>query len=437
MRLTRSLIVYGIAGFGLAALIGLCAAAFVVYEPQIDSVARPSPDSFDPAMVVRGAQLASLGDCIVCHSSDGGRPFAGSKALPTPFGTLYSDNITPDEQTGIGNWSFAAFQRAMTQGVARDGSHLYPALPYEHFSHVDDDDLKAVYAFLMTRQPVEQTQPKNDLLPGLGFRPLLAGWKLLFLRETSFSPDAAQSAEWNRGKYLVDGLGHCGGCHTPRNLLGAEGRFADLQGGVAEGWIAPALDASNPSANRWDTASLFEYLKNGVAKGHSAAAGPMGPVAEGLSRVADADVQAISVYINSRMHPQNGAAVHANAVKAVVEDRAAAPVADPTLLRAGDLFAGACGGCHERGAPMEVAGRPPLSSVSDILMADPRNAIQAVLQGVTAPSRRGPYMPAFANTLTDQQIADLLAYVRVRSTDAPVWPDLAAKISAIRKENVQ
>jgi mono/diheme cytochrome c family protein len=436
MKLARPLTVYGIAGFGLAALIGLCGAAFVVYEPEIDAVARPSPDSFDPAMVLRGAQLASVGDCIVCHSSDGGRPFAGSKALPTPFGTLYSDNITPDENTGIGNWSFLAFQRAMTQGVARDGSHLYPALPYEHFTHVENDDLKAIYAFLMTRQPVQQTQPENDLLPGLGFRPLLAGWKLLFLRETSSIPDATRSAEWARGKYLVDGLGHCGGCHTPRNLLGAEDHSADLQGGVAEGWIAPALDASNPSASRWNTASLFEYLKHGVAKGHSAAAGPMGPVAEGLSRVEDADVHAISVYINSRMHPQN-AAHEANVAEAVAEDRGASPVTDPTVLRASELFTGACGGCHESGAPMEVAGRPPLSSVSDMRMDDPRNAIQAVLQGVTPPSRKGPYMPAFANTLTDQQIADLLAYVRVRFTDAPVWPDLAAKVSAIRKENVQ
>lgn len=434
MRLARPLIVYGIAALGLAALTGLCGAAFVLYEPEIDAVARPSPESFDPALVLRGAQLASVGDCVVCHSSDGGRPYAGSKALPTPFGTLYSDNITPDEKTGIGNWSFPAFHRAMTQGVARDGSHLYPALPYEHFTHIDDDDLKAIYAFLMTRQPVRQTQPANDLLPGLGFRPLLAGWKLLFLRETSFRPDTTQSTEWNRGKYLVDGLGHCGGCHTPRNLLGAEDNSADLQGGVAEGWIAPALDASNPSANRWDTASLFEYLKSGVAKGHSTAAGPMGPVAEGLSRVEDADVHAISLYINSRMHPQN-TSHEATAAQAVAEDRAA--FADPTLLHAGELFTGACGGCHEPGAPMEVAGRPPLSSVSDMLMDDSRNAIQAVLQGVTPPSRKGPYMPAFANTLTDQQIADLLAYVRVRFTDAPVWPDLAAKVSAIRKEDAQ
>ncbi|MGV8935861.1 MAG: c-type cytochrome [Allorhizobium sp.] len=436
MSIARPLIVYGIAGFGLAALIGLCSAAFIVYEPEIDAVGRPSPESFEPALVLRGAQMASVGDCVVCHSSDGGRPFAGSKALPTPFGTLYSDNITPDEKTGIGNWSFPAFQRAMTQGVARDGSHLYPALPYEHFTHVDDDDLKAIYAFLMTRQPVQETQPANDLLPGLGFRPLLAGWKFLFLRETDFKPDATQGAEWNRGKYLVDGLGHCGGCHTPRNLLGAEDHSADLQGGVAEGWIAPAFDASNPSAKRWDTASLFEYLKSGVVKGHSAAAGPMGPVAEGLSRVEDADVHAISVYINSRMHPQN-ALYPATAAQAVAEDHVASTVTDPVFRHAGQLFTAACGGCHEPGAPMEVAGRPPLSSVSDVLMDDPRNAIQAVLHGITPLSGKGPYMPAFTDMLTDQQIADLLAYVRSRFADQPVWPDLAAKVSAIRKEDAQ
>jgi mono/diheme cytochrome c family protein len=436
MSLARPLIAYGIAGLGLATLIGLCCAVLVVYEPAIDVVARPAPESFDPALVKRGAQLASVGDCIVCHTSDGGRPFAGAKALPTPFGTLYSDNITPDEKTGIGNWSFSAFQRAMTNGVARDGSHLYPALPYEHFTQVDDDDLKAIYAFLMTREPVQQAQPKNDLLPGLGFRPLLAGWKLLFLKQTHTAPDASRSTEWNRGRYLVDGLGHCGGCHSPRNLLGAEEHSADLEGGVAEGWIAPALDTSNPSASRWDEASLFTYLKHGIASGHSAAAGPMGPVAEGLSRVDDADVQAISAYINSRMHPQNTPDT-ATAARAIAQDRTTSGPGDPALRPAGALFAGACGGCHEAHAPMEMAGRPPLSAVSDVLMEDPRNAIQAVLQGITPASRKGPYMPGFANTLTDQQIADLLAYVRGRFTDQPHWPDLAAKVSAIRKENVQ
>ncbi|MDO1584854.1 cytochrome c [Rhizobium oryzicola] len=427
-----------LSALGIAGLVGMVTAAIIVYEPAIPPVARPSPSSFEVAEVKRGAELASIGDCVVCHSTDGGRPFAGSKALPTPFGTLYSDNITPDETTGIGNWSFAAFQRAMTRGVARDGSHLYPALPYEHFTHVDDADLQAIYAFLMTREPVKEVQPPNDLLPGLGFRPLLAGWKFLFLRKTAFVQDKTQNNEWNRGKYLVEGLGHCGGCHTPRNLLGAEEHGSDLAGGVAEGWIAPALDASNPSASRWDQASLFDYLKNGIAGAHSAAGGPMGPVAEGLSEVDDADVRAISTYIASRMKPAATPSAKTNANPAKAEGTTASKAATRTPASdAAKLFAGACGGCHMSGAPMETAGRPPLSVVSDLKMDDPRNAIKVVLGGITPAAGHGPYMPGFADALTDQQIADLLAYARSRFTDAPTWPDLAAKVSVIRKEDAK
>jgi mono/diheme cytochrome c family protein len=429
------------AAFGFAAVAGGIVAAAVMYAPEIKPVERPLATSFDPGEVAKGAQLASIGDCIVCHTAEGGRPFAGARALPTPFGTLYSDNITPDEKTGIGNWSFAAFRRAMVNGVARDGSHLYPALPYEHFTHVDDADLRAIYAFLMTRQSVEQVQPKNDLLPGLGFRPLLAGWKLLFLQEGSSTQDPARSAEWNRGKYLVEGLGHCGGCHTPRNILGGEERSADLSGGIAEGWIAPALDQSNPSADRWDEASLRAYLKTGIAGGHSAAGGPMGPVAEGLSTVNDADVQAIAVYIASRMKPESASQKAASTAATPPRDAAfqdPAPSKPTIAFPATDtLFAGACGGCHMPGAPMQVAGRPPLSVVSDLRMTNPRNAIQAVLQRVAPPSGRGPAMPGFADILTDQQIADLLGYARAHFTDASPWPDLTAEVSAIRKEDAR
>lgn len=435
MRIVQSKRTLALAAFGVAAVAGGVVAAAIMYAPEIKPVDRPSPTSFDATEVARGAQLASIGDCIVCHTADGGKPFAGARALPTPFGTLYSDNITPDDTTGIGNWSFDAFKRAMVKGVARDGSHLYPALPYEHFTHVDDADLRAIYAFLMTRQPVQQVQPENDLLPGLGFRPLLAGWKFMFLHEGPVAQDPAQSAQWNRGKYLVEGLGHCGGCHTPRNILGAEERSADLSGGVAEGWIAPPLDQSNPSADRWDEASLKTYLTTGISGGHSAAGGPMGPVTEGLSTVNDADVQAISVYIASRMKPEAASGKGASTAAMPQRD---APKSNNTFPAGTDtLFAGACGGCHMSGAPMQTAGRPPLSDVSDLHMQDPRNAIQAVLQGIAPASGHGPAMPAFADILTDRQIADLIGYARVNVADAAPWPDLAAQVSALRKEDAR
>lgn len=431
MTLTKRQLWIGTSVMAAAAVIGFGIAGWIVYEPEIPEIARPLASSFNPKLIARGEQLATVGDCIVCHTAEGGRPFAGARALPTPFGTLYSTNITPDAKTGIGAWSQAAFDRAMTRGVARDGSQLYPALPYEHFTHVKDADLTAIYAFLMTREAVSKQPPLNKLFPGLGFRPLLAGWKLLFLHEGTFEPDATQSAEWNRGKYLVDGLAHCGACHTPRNLLGGEERGREFGGGVAEGWNAPPLDASNPLKASWDETSLYTYLKTGIASGHSAAAGPMGPVTEGLSRVNDADVKAIATYIASRINPDATPTKQADAINHATE-------AARTFPEAADLFQGACSGCHGDGAPMRRAGRPSLATASDLHADDPRNAIQVLLKGIAPPIQgAGPYMPALADNLTDKQVADLLAYARARFTDAEIWPDLQSKIASIRKENAQ
>jgi len=434
MKLSKRHLAIGAAFASVAVVAGLGLAAWIGYEPAIPEIARPSASSFDRGLVAKGEQLATVGDCIVCHTAPNGAPFAGARALPTPFGTLFSNNITPDEKTGIGSWSLAAFSRAIRQGVARDGSHLYPALPYEHFTHVNDDDLAAIYAFLMTRQPVSQQAPENQLLPGLGFRPLLAGWKLLFLRQTQFERQANESAEWNRGKYLVDGLAHCGGCHTPRNLAGGEERGREFAGGAAEGWNAPALDETNPFAAIWNVDSLFAYLKTGSDRGHSAAGGPMAPVAEGLSRLNDADVRAIAVYVDSRMHPSGEATPSAVAVVAANDSRSTAAAAHP---EADLLFEGACSGCHAPGAPMNINGRPLLSFASDLRADDPRNAVQTLLQGIAPPGGKGAYMPSFSDTMTDRQLADLLAYARARFTDKPAWPNLEAVVGDIRKENAE
>jgi len=386
---------------------------------------------FSSETIKRGEQLATAGDCIVCHTADNGPAFAGSRPLATPFGVLYSNNITPDEQTGIGNWSAAAFRRAVKFGVGRDGTHLYPALPYEHFIRVKDDDLDAIYAFLMTREAVSKIAPPNELLPGLGIRQSLAGWKLLFLHDSREVVDEARSTEWNRGKYLVDGLAHCGACHTPRNLLGGEEWGREFGGGVAEGWNAPPLDKSNPSAARWDVETLVKYLSTGTDTAHSTAAGPMGPVTEGLSRLNKADVHAIAVYIDSVMHPDRTGSPVVNAEPEGVDDKA-------TGSEAAALFQGACAGCHDPASPMAVRGRPPLSGTSDLNSNDPRNAVQAVLQGIKAPvGSNAPYMPSFADNLTDRQIADLLDYARTRFTQNQPWAELERTVHGIRKENQQ
>lgn len=408
---------------------GALAALALTFRPAIPSITPPSPAAFTSAEVDRGAVLATLGDCAVCHTAPGGRPLAGARALATPFGTLYSDNLTPDVETGIGAWSKEAFRRAMKEGVARNGSRLYPALPYDHFTHVKDEDLDAIYAFLMTRRPVHQAAPPNRLMFPTGFRPILAGWTLMFLHRGPTPYDAARSAEWNRGAYLAEGLGHCGSCHTPRNLAGAEIGSQAYAGGLAEGWHAPPLDTTNPAARAWTASTLFTYLRTGISPDHGAAAGPMGPVVEGLANAPDADVRAIATYIASKM--------------------AGRPVAPPSQSRAHDdaagaarlfpqgatLFAGACAGCHGPGAPMLGQGRPSLSFDTALRDRDPTSTLQAILQGIEPPvADRGPKMPPFASSLTDEGIAQVAGYARARFTDQTPWPNLPRKVAKAREE---
>ena len=220
-------------GSVLAALVigGAVAAFAIAWRPAIAAIEPPAPQSFDAALVKRGRDLAALGNCNDCHTVRGGKDFAGGLAVPTPFGTIFSSNITPDAETGIGRWPEAAFRRAMRSGVNRDGQHLYPTFPYDHFTNVNDEDDRALYAYLMTRQPVRAPARENLLSFPLDQRVVIAGWKLLFLRRGTYQPDSMKSAEWNRGAYLVEGLAHCGSCHTPRNVLGAERASAQFAGG--------------------------------------------------------------------------------------------------------------------------------------------------------------------------------------------------------------
>lgn len=423
----RTLLIGTGAAIGVA---GVAVALLLVFRPAIAPIARPNPTQFSLRQVAHGATLAAIGDCTVCHTAEGGAPLAGGRPLATPFGTLYATNITPDEKTGIGTWSNLAFRRAMQDGVAQNGKHLYPALPYEHFAHVTDIDLDALYAFLMTRRPVTAVAPKNDLIPPLGFRPLLAGWKLLFLHGGPIPVDPHQSAEWNRGAYLAEGLGHCGGCHTPRNLAGGEERGHAYAGGIAERWRAPALDASNPAAQQWTAAALYTYLRTGLSPDHSAAAGPMAPVVEDLSHVPESDLRAIATYFAANMSDPAAA----NRTRSVHESAATTP-ADPA---GATLFAGACASCHGQGAPMAAQGRPSLSLASDLRDDNPTNTIQAILQGFEPPvAGRGPKMPGFASSLTDAQVAAITAYIRARFTDRAPWTGLENIVRSERKEDAQ
>ena len=270
---------------GVVSTLASCA-----FRPSIEPTATPPRAVFAPADIARGAQLAAIGNCGTCHTSTSGRAYAGGRRIATPFGAIYSTNITPDRDTGIGRWSERAFTRAMREGIDREGEFLYPVFPYDHFALVGDADLHALYAFLMTRTPVSATSPPNELAFPFGFRPLLAAWQLLNPPRRRFVADPARGDGWNRGKYLVEGLAHCGACHTPRNAMGGEERDRAFQGGEAEGWIAPALDASSPAAARWTKARLERYLRNHAPPDAGIPAGPMLPVVHDLATAPADDV---------------------------------------------------------------------------------------------------------------------------------------------------
>ena len=267
-----------------AVVLGLLGVFLLAWRPAIAPIEPPTASSFPAEAVAKGAALSAAGHCVACHTRPGGEPFAGGYGLNTPFGIVYGTNITPDPDTGIGRWSPEAFARAMREGVSQNGSHLFPAFPYYAFTGLYDDDVKALYAYLMTRPPVRATVPANTIPFPLNIRAFQEGWKILFFRSGRYRPDSSKGAEWNRGAYLAEALSDCGGCHTPRNALGAEKTRDAYAGYVIDGWIAPALTEANPSPVPWMQDELMSYLRTGLGPLHGAAtAATMTPVIrEGL-----------------------------------------------------------------------------------------------------------------------------------------------------------
>ncbi|GAA4326552.1 hypothetical protein GCM10023144_10150 [Pigmentiphaga soli] len=413
--------------------VAACAAA---WRPAIEETQSPPPaDSFDQATLARGMQVAAIGDCTSCHTAPHGKPFAGGLPIGTPFGTIYSTNITPDPDTGIGKWSLEAFTRAMRRGVSRDGHLLYPAFPYPHFTHMSDDDIKAVYAYMMTRDPVHAEPPANSLRFPFGFRPLVAGWNLLFLRDGDLpaapSPELAQDAQWLRGRYLVEGAGHCASCHTPMNAFGAEKTDQAFAGGFIDGWDVPPLNALSRTPRPWTAAQLSSYLRTGLASEHGAAAGPMLPVTRQLADLPEADAQAIAAYLLS-LDPHAGAAPAPQPAAADAE----AGADQGSLQRGATLFTAACASCHAEHAPMAAIGGRPSLALSTAVNADsPRNVIHLILGGIPFEgSNSAHYMPPFSTMLTDGQIADVATYLRVRVAGRPAWNGLQDTVAGIRKE---
>jgi mono/diheme cytochrome c family protein len=421
------------------ALLALAAFAVFAWHRPIEKAAVPAPAAFSRALVLQGQMLAAVGDCASCHTSRDGAPYAGGVPLQTPFGTIHGTNITPEPDSGIGAWSEAAFRRAMREGVSRDGHLLYPAFPYNHFTRLTDADIGALYAFVMTRDPVQARAPANRLTFPLNFRPLLAGWNLLYLDRGPLPPLASETPEWNRGAYLVQSAAHCAACHSPRNALGAEKAEAFLGGGEAEGWHAGALNEKSPSPVAWTAERLATYLRTGIAAEHAMAAGPMQGVVNNLSQADPADVRAIAVYIHSRMGPPSPErqAREAAARKKAAQDSLAsvqastpAAQADETALALGAaVYADSCAGCHDMGRELSsnTALRLPLAVA--LHLPDPRNLIHIIRRGIQPPDgQAGRWMPPFEGSLTEEQLAALVIWLRRQGTDAPPWTEVARTV---------
>ncbi|SEJ78688.1 molybdopterin cofactor-binding domain-containing protein [Pseudomonas sp. NFR16] len=424
------------AAFG--AVLGVAATA-LPWRAEIAPIAPPAAGTWSAATLERGRLLASTGDCAVCHTSAGGVTNAGGLAMQTPFGTLYSSNITPDPETGIGNWSYPAFERAMRDGISRDGKHLYPAFPYTAFRNIDDADMQALYAYLMSQTPVKQVQPANALRFPFNMRPLMAGWNALFLRKGEVQAQPQQSAQWNRGQYLVNGLGHCAACHSPRNLMGAEkGGASFLAGGMVDGWEAPALNSLSKAPTPWTEDQLFNYLSTGYSDAHGVAAGPMGPVVSELAKLPRTDVRAMAVYLASL----NGSAEAVPTMPAptvtaqkVAVAASQATVSPQSLSNGQRVFEGSCQGCHADGLGPKLFGvSPSLATNTNVHSALPDNLIKVIQQGIAKPATADlGYMPGFKDSLSNTQISDLAAYLRSRfAPNEPQWTGLQDKVAYLK-----
>ena len=402
--------------------------------------AHAAPGDADQALIARGEYLAKMGDCVACHSAPGGKPFAGGLPMTTPMGRIYSTNITPDADTGVGHYTQQDFNRAMRKGVAKDGRNLYPAMPYPSFSKVNDADLQALYAYIMHGvTPVRQPDRVSDIPWPMNMRWPLKFWNLVFLPGDVYRDKPGKDAAWNRGAYLVQGLGHCGACHTPRGIAFQEKAVdesgkAFVTGGALEGWFASNLSGDrNVGLGRWSEADLAAFLKIG-ANAHASAFGSMTEVINNSTQfVSDADSRAMSAYLKSL--PAAGG----NGAPPYAYD----PVKTETLLRHPASVAGArlyttyclhCHGTDGRGyAPMyaPLAGNPNVlqSDTSSIINVTLNGTSDIVIQGIPAPYP----MPKYESVLTDQDVADVLTFIRAGwNNGAP--PIEARAVAKLRKQ---
>jgi mono/diheme cytochrome c family protein len=375
--------------------------------------AAADPDAY--VAIERGKALVTAGDCVACHTAKGGQPFAGGLALQTPFGAIMTANITPDNTTGIGSWSADDFVRAMHEGRRPGGTYLYPAFPYPYYTKVTRGDLDAIYAYLRTLPPVENRVDRDTLPFPFNIRLSMAGWNALFFTPGEFKAEPARSDEFNRGAYLVEGLGHCGACHTPFNAFGANRNDKYLQGNRIDNWTAPNITNDEQAGlGKWSVDDIVQYLKTGQTR-TSLASGPMKDVIENsTSKMSDADLKAIAVYLKER-----GAA----------GPSAPTPLAasDPRMQMGEAIFVDTCSACHQRSGAGVEHMFPKLAGNVIATQADPASLIRIIIAGGRAAATEtrptAPAMPSLGYRLNDDEIAAVVTYVRNS------WGNAAAPVS--------
>ncbi|MEG0210387.1 MULTISPECIES: cytochrome c [Hafnia] len=396
----------------IAAVVGvavIAGAGFVGYKTwhnasqKHDFIAPPSLSSTGKTALERGEYLARAGDCVACHTAEGGKSYAGGMGLDTPFGKIMVSNITPDKETGIGGWSDQQFIDAVRKGKGIHGENLYPAMPYNVYSKVSDADLKDMKAYLDTIPAVHNQVAKTDLPFPFNIRQMMWGWNLLFFDAAPFKTNPQRSSQWNRGAYLVDGLGHCTSCHTPKNLLGADQSGKYLQGGELQGWLAPEITGNRRQGiGRWTPDQVVSYLGTG-SNSHAVAAGPMGEAIDNsLQYMNKDDLRAMAEYLQSLPGSRD------NSVPLTA--------AQETMQRGAKIYQDNCMACHKADGSGVEGMIPALAGNSGIQAPSATNVLRALMlggQGVATHSNpTAAAMPEFAWKLDDQQLSDVATFIR-------------------------
>ncbi|PIF26597.1 cytochrome c [Acidovorax sp. 56] len=418
---------------GTLATVGVAAAAIVALNLRGEAP-LPTAETLQttPALVAQGAYLARVGNCMACHTAQGGAPWAGGRGIETPFGMVYSPNLTPDKATGLGAWTSAEFWRALHHGRSKDGRLLYPAFPYPSYTHVTREDSDALYAYLQSLKPVAQANTAHALRFPYSTQAALGVWRALFFapgapvaQAASATTTTSSSPDYQRGAYLVNGLGHCAACHTPRNAMGATRDGQALAGGLipVQNWLAPALtDPAQAGVQAWSEADVMALLQTGVAP-HGSVIGPMAEVVHRSTQyLSDADARAMAVYLKAL--PQ----------QAKEPSVSPAPPAASAMARGAKVYEAQCAQCHGaqgQGAKDEAGepAFPPLAGNRAVVLADPTNLVRVVLQGGYLPATAGnprPHgMPPFQHLLGDEDVAAVATFVRSS------WGNQAAGVGTI------